>query len=527
MTDLVVVGLPESTVAPFAAAAGLRILAAEDDDVAGALDDEGTLAVVGPADAGVTLAQTVHRVAPEAAVLLLADRARDCDELDRTLSITPGIGKHTTSLWVGDAGLTARVVAELERARLRHEHRQTLSELRSSMGVLDGAAPESLSRYLGQLFEHAPIGILLAENDGTISAANPGTGNVLGWQPRHAIGVSLPAMFAGRSAELATDLLTDCLTSGDCVSETLPRTGPDGATQHLEVTMAPVDPKRPELGVFVLLRDESPRIHALEVSDRARMAAEAAAERYAGLARTLQESLLPPGLPDIEGMDLGARYHPAGDGSEVGGDFYDVFEVADDEWFAVMGDVCGKGAGAARLTALTRYTLRAITIRARSLAKNLADLNATLLRQYDIDRQRKEHRFATATVIRFRSAGDGVAVSAGSGGHPPPLVLRADGTVDEVACRGPLLGMFEGGSFETGDAHLAPGDVMVLFTDGVTEARQGKEQFGDERLHDLLAAHAGRSAAEIAAAIEDAVLGFQGGPARDDIAVLALRCTPA
>ena len=527
MTDLVAVGLPGSTVAPFADALDLRVQVAEVDDLADTIDDRSTLAVIAGADAGVGVAQTVHATAPDALVVFLAADVGVRDLLGQTLAITPGIGKHSVCLWTGDPELVARVTEALERARLRVDHRQTLSELRTSLGVLGGAAPDSLSRYLGQLFEHAPIGILLAETNGTISAANPGSGNVLGWKPRHAIGVPLPSMFAGHSAELAADLLTDCLTSGDCVSETLPRTGPDGTVQHLEVTMAPVDPKRPDLGVFVLLRDESPRIHALEVSDRARQAAEAAAERYAGLARTLQESLLPPGLPDIEGVELGARYHPAGDGSEIGGDFYDVFEAADGEWFAVMGDVCGKGAGAARLTALTRYTLRAITVRSPSVERNLSDLNAALLRQYDLDRLRNEHRFATAALIRFRREADGVCVSAGSGGHPAPLVLRADGSVEEVACRGPLLGMFEGGTFHVGDVQLTDDDLLLLYTDGVTEARRGTEQFGDDRLRTLLASCAGRSAPEVTAAVEDAVLSFQGGTARDDIALMALRAAPA
>ena len=526
MTDLVAVGLPGSAVAPFAEALDLRVHLAEVDDLREALDDRSTLAVFAGADAGVGVAQTVHQTVPDALVVFLAADAGVRDLLAQTLAITPGISKHTICLGAGAPDLVERVTEELERARLRAEHRQTLTELRTSLGVLGGAAPESLSRYLGQLFEHAPIGILLAETDGTISAANPGSGNVLGWKPRHAIGVALPTMFAGRSAELAADLLTDCLTSGDCVSETLPRTGPDGTTQHLEVTMAPVDPKRPDLGVFVLLRDESPRIHALEVSDRARQAAETAAARYAGLARTLQESLLPPGLPTIDGVELGSRYHPAGDGSEIGGDFYDVFQASEGEWFAVMGDVCGKGAGAARLTALTRYTLRAITVRSPSIEQHLTDLNATLLRQYDLDRERKEHRFATAALIRFRREPDGVCVSAGSGGHPPPLVLRADGSVEEIPCRGPLLGMFEGGTFQVGGAQLEVGDLVLLYTDGVTEARRGGEQFGEDRLRALLAGCPGRSAPEVTAAIEDAVLAFQGGTARDDIALLAVRATP-
>ena len=246
-------------------------------------------------------------------------------------------------------------------------------------------------------------------------------------------------------------------------------------------------------------------------------------ERFAGLARTLQESLLPPDLPDIVGAEVAARYHPAGDGSEVGGDFYDVFQVNDAEWCAVMGDVCGKGAPAARLTALARYTLRSAATRSANVERNLQATNAALYRQAEIDRPRGENRFATATIIRFRSDGDGITVVAGSGGHPPPLVVRADGTVDTIDCRGTLLGVFEQARFRSASCRLAAGDAVVLYTDGVTEARRADEEFGDARLRQQLRELAGKDAAQIAGAIEQAVHDFQGEIARDDVAVLVVR----
>ncbi len=246
-------------------------------------------------------------------------------------------------------------------------------------------------------------------------------------------------------------------------------------------------------------------------------------ERFAALARTLQESLLPPALPGIPGLELAARYHPAGDGSEVGGDFYDVFQVDEHHWCAVMGDVCGKGASAARLTALARYTLRASVARSPKLERNLSELNAALLREAERDRERNEHRFVTAAALRFRTVDHGVEVTAGSAGHPPPLLLRADGTVSELGCRGSLLGMFADVRFSLDDIVLREGDLLVLYTDGVTEARRGTEEYGDDRLRALLAAHAGATAAELTEAIEAAVLDFQNGTARDDIAVMVVR----
>lgn len=521
MSDIVVVDLPEAAVRDIIDRIGRTLRRADAERVVDAIDDR-TTSVIASAASGVALAQAVHHAAPHVAVVLVAVDGAEGDEVRASLTIAPGIGRHTTCVVWDEAGALDRVADELERSELRLQHRRTLEHIRDDVRGFEDAAPETLSVYLGQLFEHAPIGILLADPEGVVRAANPCSGVVLGWQPRHAVGTALDAMLAGTDADTAGRLLREAFASGHPVDADLTRTGPDGTVQHLEVTVAPVDPDHWDLGVFVLLRDESERIEALAATERARHAAEADAERYAELARTLQESLLPPDLPHVVGVDVGARYHPAGDGSEIGGDFYDIFEVGDGEWFAVMGDVCGKGAGAARLTALTRYSLRAATVRTPTIAQNLTDLNTALVRQYEVDRQRNEHRFATATVVRFRRDGDGVSVLAGSGGHPPPMIARSDGTVEELACRGPLLGVFEEATFVTGEARLAPGDVLVLYTDGVIEARRDREDFGEERLRDLVRGAAGRSASTAAGMVEEAALGYQSGVARDDIAVLAI-----
>ena len=246
-------------------------------------------------------------------------------------------------------------------------------------------------------------------------------------------------------------------------------------------------------------------------------------ERFANLARTLQESLLPPDMPEIFGAEVAARYHPAGEGAEVGGDFYDVFQVGESEWCAVMGDVCGKGAAAARLTALARYTLRAAAIRSASIVQNLEVLNVALVRQAEVDRRRGEHRFATAALVRFHPDDHGLVVRVGSGGHPAGLVLRNDGRVEELGARGPLLGVFDQVRFVAVDERLDEGDLVVLYTDGVTEARRGRDEFGEERLIELLGRCAGMSASEVTATIETEVMAFQDGLARDDIALLAIR----
>lgn len=319
---------------------------------------------------------------------------------------------------------------------------------------------------------------------------------------------------------------------------------PEGFIAEVEATYAnPVAPRRDEIhfldgrvldryGAPLRLDDDTYLGWAWYFRDitaerRAQEALMESGERFASLARTLQESLLPPDLPDIVGAEVAARFHPAGDGSQIGGDFYDVFQTSETEWCAVMGDVCGKGALAARLTALVRYTARATATRTPSVVHNLEVLNTALLRQSEQDRRRGEHRFATASLVRFRRTEGGLDVRAGCGGHPPPLLLRADGTVEALPCRGSLLGMFDQVRFEPAELSLQVGETLVLYTDGVTEARRGKEEFGEERLVQLLTRHAGSSAASVAGAVEQEVLAFQDGLARDDIAVLAIQAVAA
>ena len=141
----------------------------------------------------------------------------------------------------------------------------------------------------------------------------------------------------------------------------------------------------------------------------------------AAIAQTLQQSLLPPELPEIPGIEIAAHYRPAGEGIEVGGDFYDVFSTGEHEWFAVMGDVCGKGAQAAAVTAMVRYTIRAAVMRNRSPAGILRWLNAAMLRQ-------RAGRFVTIAIARLELDDDGtVLATVSSGGHPLPRILRSTG----------------------------------------------------------------------------------------------------
>ena len=241
------------------------------------------------------------------------------------------------------------------------------------------------------------------------------------------------------------------------------------------------------------------------------------------IAETLQRSLLPQRLPRIVGLDVDARYCPAGDGMVVGGDFYDVFRTDGTAWGLAIGDVCGKGPHAAALTALVRYTLRAAALWERRPERVMAMLNEAILDQ------RSDHRFCTAVYGQLRRAPDGGAeVELVACGHPLPLLVRADGRVETVGSHSTVLGVVPDPTLRADAVRLEPGDLLLLHTDGVTEVRRrGREVFGAPELRALAGTLAGLPAAKAAERVEDAVLRAAGGPPRDDIAVVALRIPPA
>ncbi len=244
-----------------------------------------------------------------------------------------------------------------------------------------------------------------------------------------------------------------------------------------------------------------------------------ASERFAALARTLQDSLLPPHLPDVPGIEVAARHLPAGSGGELVGDFYDVFQTGRSSWGVVMGDVCGKGVEAAKITALARYTIRAAAIAHGSPRRVLELLNQAMLHQ-----QPDSERFLTATYATLQQRRGGVTVRLSAGGHPPALLLSAAGVVTEITTPGLILGVFEDPQFTEQKTELRLGDALVLYTDGVLEARQDSEEYGDHRLRVLLEGlPLGSTAAEIAACLEADVLAFGGAAPSDDTAILVVR----
>jgi PAS domain S-box-containing protein len=240
------------------------------------------------------------------------------------------------------------------------------------------------------------------------------------------------------------------------------------------------------------------------------------------IARVLQRSLLPPHLPEIPGVEVGAEYLPVGETNDVGGDFYDLINTVEDGWLCAIGDVRGKGVEAASVTALARYTIRAVTLKDDRPSEVLAALNEAMLRQLP------EDRFCTAACVRLepQDGSVGVGVDVSRAGHPPPLLVRSGATVEEVGCSGKVLGVFPDAELRDTSLRLMPGEALVLYTDGVTEARSPDgEFFGEGRLRHLLSSCAGCDAATFARRIKGVVLDFQEGYPRDDLAVLVLRAT--
>jgi PAS domain S-box-containing protein len=260
-----------------------------------------------------------------------------------------------------------------------------------------------------------------------------------------------------------------------------------------------------------------------ELGRRAGIAVENARlhEARSHIATTLQRSLLPPRLPIVPGVTIAARFRAAGETSDVGGDFYDVFGVGD-AWMVVVGDVTGKGPEAAAITSLARYTMRTAAMYERSPGAVLARLNAALAA--DPDRR----QLCTAACARIEPAPDGtLRVDLARGGHPPPFLVAAAGGAEAVGIPGSLLGAFDGGAWEERHLVVGAGDALVFYTDGVTDARGADgELFGLDRLEALLDGAGGLDADEVAVRIDDALQAFEHGQQRDDVALLVLSTVP-
>jgi serine phosphatase RsbU (regulator of sigma subunit) len=257
---------------------------------------------------------------------------------------------------------------------------------------------------------------------------------------------------------------------------------------------------------------------AQQLADRCALALDNArlfAER-SFIAKTLQEGLLPADLPEIPRVELAVRYRAASNDTDVGGDFYDVF-ASGNGWVFVTGDVVGKGAKAAAITGLARHTLRAAALYEQSPAQMLRVLNRAMLEQFTDPEQ-----FCTVAVGVLR----GNELCVASGGHPLPLVLRADGTVHEAGRPGSLIGVIDTPALHEDVLELAAGDTVLLYTDGITDTQGTGGRFGADRLAAVLAMSMALAPAQIVERIDRAVGVYRTGDPTDDSALVAFRLCP-
>ncbi|GGX57851.1 PP2C family protein-serine/threonine phosphatase [Streptomyces fructofermentans] len=229
----------------------------------------------------------------------------------------------------------------------------------------------------------------------------------------------------------------------------------------------------------------------------------------------LQRHLLPPALPSPRGLELSAAYAVADASLDVGGDFYDAVQRGD-EVALFIGDVCGRGAEAAAMTGLARHTLRTLLEDGAAPGRALERLNQALLRE-------KVSRFVTALVTLLVPDGDGYLLHTACAGHPPPMVLRADGDVAEVHVSGVLMGVLDGHRYRTATVRLNPGDTVVMFTDGLTEARDAGGVMFETRLVDAVR-RCGAARGAVAEHLVGMAADFRAS-GDDDTAVLVARVT--
>ncbi|MFF1463032.1 SpoIIE family protein phosphatase [Streptomyces sp. NPDC058330] len=293
-----------------------------------------------------------------------------------------------------------------------------------------------------------------------------------------------------------------------------------------ETVVLPLVARNRVIGMLTLGKpsDEHFRQEILELAEdlsrRAALALDNArlySERMA-ISQSLQRSLLPPGLPDVPNVEIEVIYRAAGEGNEVGGDFYDVFPISDGAYGFAIGDVCGTGPEAAAVTGLARHALRLLAREGFGGPAVLERLNAAIMDEGD------RSRFLTLLYGELWPQEDGSArLKVVCAGHPLPLRLRQDGSVEAAADPQPLLGVMDDLELYEQEVTLEPGDVLLCVTDGVTERREGTRMLGDDGLAEVLSVCTGLTAGAVAGRILRAVERFAAEPASDDMAILAMR----
>ncbi|QMU77187.1 SpoIIE family protein phosphatase [Streptacidiphilus sp. PB12-B1b] len=385
------------------------------------------------------------------------------------------------------------------------------------------------------LYEHAPCGYLSTMLDGQIAKVNTTLLDWLGYTRGQLVGrrrfadlltvggklyhethfaplLAMQGQLSGVALELKA---ADGSRLPVLVTSTV-KTGSDGQPLLIRTTL--FDARDRRAYEKELLRARKHAEQAAAEAKAAHQAAEAERARLQQVVAILQKSLLPPALPQVPGLEAAAYYHPASV-DEIGGDFYDLFALDGGRWGFFLGDVCGKGPEAAAVTSLIRYTLRAAFLVDGDPAQALATLHAALHERYADE----DPRYCTAIAGTLTPHGEGIAVTVASGGHPPVLLLRADGTAQYLPTPGgTLVGVLPRPHFTAADTVLRPGDTLLAYTDGLTEARtQAGPRYNEDALHTFGTDLAPAGAEATISALKTLLEGFGDG-LDDDTALLAL-----
>ncbi|MEH0467739.1 SpoIIE family protein phosphatase [Streptomyces sp. B21-097] len=397
----------------------------------------------------------------------------------------------------------------------------------------DAAFSALLEDSVEDLYESAPCGYLSTLMDGTIAKINATLLGWLGLERRDVVGHKRFAdlltvggklyhethfapllQMKGEISGIALEMRKADGGRMPVLVSSVVKQGSEGEPLLIRTTVFDASDRRAYEEELLRRKQEAERAHRQAEADRARLQ-EALA--------VLQQSLLPASLPSVPGVETATYYHTAAP-DRLGGDFYDLFALDGTRWAFFLGDVCGKGPKAAAVTSLTRYTLRAAALHDPDPVTALTTLNTVLHERYTGG---GDPRYCTAIfgILTPDPETGRVAVSLASGGHPPALVIRGDGGTDFLPTPGGLLvGVLPEASFTPATTTLGPGDTLLLYTDGLTEARTGPDRgelYGDRALLDFVAGHAGASPRGMVEALTG-LLEILGEGVDDDTALLAV-----
>ena len=412
----------------------------------------------------------------------------------------------------GEDERRARATAEHAEDRLRKL--QAVSDAANASTGLDELVEKVLPLVRDAVLAHGASFLLLSDNGKELTVK----GKVGVEEEGDDTAIPLGAGASGRIAGTGRPLVIDELTTEDVISRAL--------RERRSYVGVPVRVGGRVVGVLHASSRE-PRAFEEDDADFLQSIADSLAvtidrtrsfDQRDRMATALERALLPMSLPHVPGFEIATMYRPSRFGDEVGGDFYDVFGDGD-VWYLAIGDVCGKGPEAAAIMGMTRIALRSLAREddARPLPEVLQLLNSFLL-----DSELMGDRFCTVCVARLEiSDGEGTVTTC-LGGHPPPLLVQADGSLDTVGTPGSLLGLFEDVSLHEARADIHRGDSIALFTDGVTELSVERPDEGESMLRSALVAAASDDAAGIVKTVERTLLDPRG-ELRDDAALIVAK----